>query len=268
MSTEVMAYQGNHWSREQLDVMRATVAAGTSPAEFALFLEVCKHRKLNPFNREIYVIPNKGKMTFQVSIDGLRLLAERSGKYQGQLGPFWCGKEGEWREVWLEDKPPMAAKVGVIRSDFKEPIFSVAKFTSYAGTTPIWQKMPDLMLAKCAESLALRRAFPDQMAGLYTHEEMGQAENDLPATVLSQETIEGEVIEETTQEPLILGKLFLLGKERGLWSDTSVGKFYSLASAVLGGIPINNKSKLDQGQLLQVQAAIMQEAYTSAGTGK
>lgn len=269
MTTEVVAYQGT-WNREQLDVMRQTVAAGTSPAEFALFLEVCKHRKLNPFNREIYVIPNKGKMTFQVSIDGLRLLAERSGKYQGQIGPFWCGKDGQWQEVWLEDAPPAAAKVGVIRSDFREPIYAVAKLKSYKGTTPIWEKMPDLMLAKCAESLALRRAFPDQMAGLYTREEMAQAENDLPATVLAQETIEGEVVEETQEvhEPLTLGKLFLLGKERGLWNEVSGAKFYSFASAVLGAIPVNKQSKLDQGQLLQVQAAIMQEAYAGAGAGK
>ncbi len=70
------------------------------------------------------------------------------------------------------------------------------------------------------------------------------------------------------QELLTLGKLFLLGKERGLWSDTSVAKFYSLASAVLGGIPINSKSKPDQSQLQQVQAAIEQEAYIGAGAGK
>ncbi len=72
------------------------------------------------------------------------------------------------------------------------------------------------------------------------------------------------------QEPptLTLGKLFVMGKERGMWSDTSVAKFYSLASAVLGGIPINGKSKPDQSQLLQVQAAIEQEVFTSAGAGK
>lgn len=257
MNTEVQIYQGNQWSREQLDVMRATVAAGTSPAEFALFLEVCKHRKLNPFNREIYVIPNKGKMTFQVSIDGLRLLAERSGKYQGQIGPFWCGKEGEWKEVWLEDKAPMAAKVGVIRSDFKEPIFSVAKFTSYVANTPIWQKMPDLMLAKCAESLALRRAFPDQMAGLYTHEEMAQAENDLPATMLSQETVEGEVV-------LTLEGVKWHAKDSGLCPTLKDWQFFN--AETLGAFVPDEKLRGDEKRLRQLNEAITAKA--SAGAGK
>src|SRR5260221_12314287 len=105
------------FDQDQIDIMRKTIAKETTPEEFRFFLEVCKYRGLNPFNREIYAIPGKGgKTTFQVSIDGLRLLAERSGKYKGQLGPFYCAEDGEWREVWLSKTPPAAAKVGVIRA--------------------------------------------------------------------------------------------------------------------------------------------------------
>jgi hypothetical protein len=76
----------------------------------------------------------------------------------------------------------------------------VAKYDSYVqvgnnGVTPLWKKMPDLMLAKCAESLALRRAFPSETSGFYTREEMAQADNDLPAHILAQETTV-EVVED------------------------------------------------------------------------
>jgi len=265
------------YSNDQLALIKKTVAPGVTDDELKLFIEVCKSKGLNPFTRQIYAIPRKDgengkKMTIQTGIDGYRLLAARSGKYAGQLGPEWCGEDGAWKDVWLSDKPPLAARVAVLHRDFKEPLWRVAKYTSYAQVysgkpSGLWAKMPEVMLAKCAEALALRSAFPEELSGIYTKEEMMQAdtEPDLPASILAQETIEGEVVEQEVHEPLTLGKLFVMGKERGLWSDTSVVKFYSLASATLGGIPINSKSKPEHSQLQQVQAAIEQEAYAGAG---
>lgn len=159
---------------DKIDLIKRTLMPkGFGNNELDLFLHQAKRTGLDPLTRQIYAMDVKGKFSVQVSIDGFRLIAERSGKYAGQLGPFWCGKDGEWIDVWVEGVPA-AAKVAVLRSDFKEPLWAVARYQSYAGGY-MWQKMPDLMIAKVAEALALRRAFPQELSGLYTSDEMQQA---------------------------------------------------------------------------------------------
>lgn len=166
------------YTTEQIATLKKTVAHGTSDAEFSLFLEVCKSSGLNPFAKQIYAIRRGDKMTIQTGIDGYRVLAERTGKYAGQVGPFWCGDDGQWHDVWLSAAAPVACKIGVLRRDFNEPMWAVARTAAYAqASNGLWKTMPDVMIAKCAEALALRKAFPEHISGVYTAEEMEQADN-------------------------------------------------------------------------------------------
>jgi len=166
----------NFWDDQQLAALKQIGLANAPKAELAVFLHYAQRTGLDPFARQIYMIERGGRYTIQSSIDGLRIVAQRSGEYAGQVGPYWCGEDGTWTDIWLEKTPPIAAKVGVLRKGFVEPLWAVAKFDSYNANSPIWKKMPDLMIAKCAEALALRKAFPNDLSGIYTSEEMEQVE--------------------------------------------------------------------------------------------
>lgn len=198
---------GHQLDQPALNLLRDTICKEASDDEFKLFVQVAKHSGLDPFARQIHAVKRwdskagREVMSIQTSVDGFRLVAQRSGAYEGQTAPQWCGADAVWRDVWLEDEPPAAARVGVRRTGFAEPAWGVARWKSYAqsgknGLAPLWARMPDVMLAKCAECLALRKAFPQEMHGIYADEEMPVIDPIKPA---KEATVTGEVVTKKTK---------------------------------------------------------------------
>lgn len=181
--------------REQIDLLKRTVASGTTDLQFSLFLEVVKATGLNPFQKQIYAVVRNSwnpatkqkepTMTVQTGIDGYRLIASRTGQHIGtddaEYGPDATTKalvHPTWARVTV------TRLVGGHLAKFT----ATARWSEYVQTdaagnpSNLWAKMPYLMLAKCAEALALRKAFPAELSGVYTKEEMGQADNGVAET--------------------------------------------------------------------------------------
>lgn len=194
-----------HYNREQLDLIKDTYAKGATDQEFSLFIEVARRKGLDIFSGQICLIGRWDQQLQrevrrpQTTIDGLRLIAERTGGYCPGQHPMYS---------FTADGQPISATAYVkkwVGGSWHE-ISATAFFDEFAqkkksgDLTAMWAKMPRLMLAKCAEALALRRAFPADCSGIYTEEEMGQASN--PPAVEAQP---GEVID---AEPVELGDPF------------------------------------------------------------
>jgi len=169
------------WTPEQTQLISTTIAPGCSADELRLFAYACQRTGLDPFSKQIYAIKRGGKMTIQAGIDGLRAIAERTGELDGS-STEWCGDDGQWVDVWLSSKPPAAAKTTIYRKGSQHPFTGVARFADYNAGQGLWSKMPAAMIAKCSEALALRKAFPANLSGVYSTDEMEQAAIE-PVTV-------------------------------------------------------------------------------------
>jgi phage recombination protein Bet len=169
------------WTPEQTQLIATTIAPGCSSDELRLFAYACQRTGLDPFSKQIYAIKRGGKMTIQAGIDGLRAIAERTGELDGSHTE-WCGDDGQWSDVWISSKPPAAAKTTIWRKGSSHPFIGVARFADYNAGQGLWSKMPAAMIAKCSEALALRKAFPANLSGVYSTDEMEQAEVQ-PVTV-------------------------------------------------------------------------------------
>jgi phage recombination protein Bet len=178
------------WTPEEVTTIRSVIAPGLTEPEFLFFAQVCRATGLNPLMNQIHAIKRYDgatggqKLTIQTSIHGLRLIADRTKCYApGRSATFETDIDGHL----------IAATAFVKKHAGGEwhEVSDTAYWDEYVQTrkdgkpAALWASKPHVMLAKCAESLALRRAFPAEMAGLYTDDEM-PAHEPAPPPVVTQ----------------------------------------------------------------------------------
>lgn len=175
------------WTDKQKAALGVLGIREASNADLAVFMHYCQKTGLDPFSRQIYLIKRREKVgdqwvdkwTIQVGIDGFRVVrdrvAERLGVTVEYEDTIWFDRNGGEHKIWLLDEPPAGCKVTVLKDG--RPFPAVLRFGSYAARkngelTGQWKNQPDHMIEKCAEAFALRRAFPNDLSGVYLEDEM------------------------------------------------------------------------------------------------
>lgn len=175
MSLQTMANTSVSSLREKKDLIKSTIAKGCSDDQFELFINVCERTGLDPFCKQIYAVMRKSKgvemMTIQTGIDGLRLIADRTGHYcPGKEPSFTYDSEGKLISATSYCKK-------MTRDGTWHEFSATAHYDEYVPTyeSEFWKTKEHIMLAKCAEALALRKGWPADMSNLYIKEEMDKS---------------------------------------------------------------------------------------------
>jgi phage recombination protein Bet len=293
--------QFNDEEKQLIAMLLRQVAPKATTEEKALFLYTAQKKGLDPFDKQIYLVPRwdsklgREVHAVQVSIDGLRLMAQRSGKYAGQTPYYWCGPDGVWKDVWLDDETmPVAARVGIYRHDFKEPLYSVARFSDYKQTKKdgslnhFWKTYGPHMIAKCCEALCIRRAFPEETSGFYIPEEMGnpeivyvaETEQDNDAPIVASEVVNDAPVERseaptpsqsngngnhatdtakpTAERPTALTWQAL--KKAGNFANVQDFLKFAAKALKVDSLDYKDLNNLTQGELADIQKAMQQAA--------
>ncbi|MGW9541946.1 recombinase RecT [Streptomyces anthocyanicus] len=202
---------------QQVAALRHLGVEGASPADLAVFFHVVKRTGLDPFARQIYMISRKSKgehkQTIQTGIDGYRLIGRRAANARGETisvgAPEWAREDGQWVPIWSTKwGHPLAARVTINRNG--QPFTAVALFDEYkqtkydGGLTQMWSQRPAGQIAKCAEALAWRMAFPQDLAGVYVEDEMQHADSQAtPAPAAGKAAVLGALRPEQPAEDVV-----------------------------------------------------------------
>lgn len=165
------------------DDVRNLICPNADQKEVALFLQLCKSQRLNPFVKDAYLVKygsNPAQMITNYQVFNRRacknenyagiengVVVLRNGEIVHKDGSAVYKAAGEtllggWAKVYFKDN--------------RKPAYAEVALDDYSTGKSNWSKMPGVMIEKCAKAAAWRLAFPDDFQGMYVSEEMQQAQ--------------------------------------------------------------------------------------------
>lgn len=178
------------FSRDQIELVKRTVAKGSTDDELQMFLYLAQKYGLDPFRKEIWFIKRAkknadGKYDYEnaesvimTSRDGYLKIAQSDPDFDGVKS--FVVKEGDHFEIdAMTDQ--VVHRFGMKRGKImgawaiayhkkRKPVICFVEFDEYKGTGPIWSKYPSAMIQKVAEVFVLKRQY--SINGLVTQEEI------------------------------------------------------------------------------------------------
>lgn len=173
--------------------LQNSVFPGAKDESILLAVDYCKARKLDILKKPCHIVPmqvtlsgqrdnngNDRKVWRDVIMPGIyeqRITAFRTGQMAGQDEPVF-GNTVAFKGI----EAPEWCRVTVYRFiNGERCAFSHTEYFSEACATTrdgllnsMWRKRPRGQLAKCAEAGALRKAFPDELGGVITADEVNE----------------------------------------------------------------------------------------------
>ena len=167
-------------SAEEWDVLRSSICKGFSDIEAKVFAYRCQALGLSPLAGQITAFKQGGGVIPIVTIDGYRSIAASIDP--GYVVEIEYLAADGWVD-WIPDEPATQCRARVWRSNAQRPVTKAVSRREFAGRGGPWSNMPNHMLAKVAETHALRMAYPQTLAGTLAPEEASQVQAAQPAAV-------------------------------------------------------------------------------------
>lgn len=266
----VVAERGLTWA--QWNTLCRSLYPGADPVSVILVVDYCKARNLDPMKKPCHIVPMRvkdsrsGKYDWRdVVMQGVsesRITAHRTNEYLGHSAPTF-GPEIEYLGVtapeWCEMTMYRWSKVAGARVEFPVRVYfrevvatAKDKESQTLYVNERWTRAPRQMLTKCTEAAGLREAFPEELGGEPTYEEVaghiegervqgrGQAEGVPPASVEQMleafdEEVAGAIVEAFESASLSKAERLVLLRKHGDDSAALLDEARDLAAVRAAG---------------------------------